>query len=155
MKRTALIAIAIAGLTLVGCGSDGGSSDAGGAQGEAADMAIESAAEGGVTLEEECVNDIASKLSDEDAEAIAAGNDADVSAEGSALSLELIGCADKEAIVDLFIQGMSASGQAFDEECAREELANFDIAEVVEASQGAEPPADIISAMMKCVDTGG
>jgi len=153
MKRTAAITIAIAGLLLAGCGSDS-SGGASGPQGEAAQTAIDSAAEGGVQLDEDCVNEVASKLSDEDAEIIAGGGDEEVSAEGAALSLELLGCVDEDALTDMFIDGMSQSGQEFDEDCVREQLENFDVAELVTESQGGEPPADVIAAMTECLSGG-
>lgn len=153
MKRNAAITIALVGLLLAGCGSDSKSGSSG-AQGEAAQAAIDSAAEEGMNLDEECVNDVASKLSDEDAEIIAGGGDEEISAEGAALSLELLGCVDSDALADMFIEGMGESGQEFDEDCIREQLENFDIAELVTASQGGEPPADVIAAMTECISGG-
>lgn len=153
MKRTAAMTVAIIGLLVTGCGSDS-SGGASGAQGEAAKTAIDSAAEQGVDLDEDCVNDVASKLSDEDAEIIAGGGDEKVSAEGEALSLELLGCVDADALTDMFVEGMGQSGQDFDEDCIREQLAKFDVAELVTASQGGQPPADVIAAMMECIDGG-
>lgn len=171
MKRTATITIAIAGLLLAACGSDSSASDstasdsvtsesaasadgASGAQREAAQRAIDSAAERGVELDEDCVNDVASQLSDEDAEIIAGGGDEQVSAAGAALSLELLGCADEDALTDMFVEGMSESGQDFDEDCVREQLENFDVAELVTSSQGGSPPADVIAAMTECINGG-
>jgi hypothetical protein len=134
-------------------GASGG--DVTDAQSDAARQAIDQAAADGVELDEECVNDVAAQLSDADAEAIASGNDADVSPEGQTLALELIACADEEAIADLFIEGMNQSGQDFDEECVREKLQDVDITELVAATQsGSEPPAEIVSAMMECFDLG-
>ncbi len=133
--------------------SDGG--DATGAQAEAADRTIEAAAAGGITLDEECVNEVASRLSDEDAAAIAAGNNADVSPEGSELSLELLNCADEDQLADMFIDGLSQSGQEFDEECVREKLKDVDMVELVQATQtGGQPPTEVVAAMMECVDLG-
>lgn len=157
-KSRILIALAAGTLVLAACGSDGGSSDGGsadGPQGDAAAKTIEQAAGDGVELDEDCVNEVASKLSDEDAEAIASGNDSDVSEAGSALSIELIACADEDALADLFIEGMGASGDEFDEACVREKLADFDMTEVVEATQSGTPPADLVAAMMECINTDG
>lgn len=149
MKRTALISIALAGLALVGCGSD---SDSNSVQDQAADAAIEAASDSGMELDEDCVRDVTSNLSDADAEAIADGNDSDVSPEGDVLKFDLISCADQGAVIDLFIEGMNESGQNFDEDCVREQMQGVDIAELVQASQnGGQPPADIVAAMTECI----
>jgi hypothetical protein len=105
-------------------------------------------------LDESCVNDVAAQLSDEDAEIIASGGDEEVSAEGAALSLELLTCVDEDALTDMFVDGMSQSGQDFDEDCVREQLENFDVAELVTASQAGSPPADVIAAMTECISGG-
>lgn len=155
MRSRGIAALAVGGLLLAACGSDDGG--AGGAQGEAADAAMEAAAAEGFELDEGCVNDLAGDLSDEDAQAIVdAGPDgsADLSAEGEALSLELLTCVDSDALVDQFIEGMAQSGEDFDEACAREQLADFDIAELV-ATGDETPPTDLIQAMVQCIDIGG
>ena len=54
----------------------------------------------------------------------------------------------------MFVEGMSQSGQEFDEDCVREQLENFDVAELVTASQGGEPPADVVAAMTECISGG-
>jgi ABC-type glycerol-3-phosphate transport system substrate-binding protein len=155
-KSRILIALAAGTLVLAACGSDGGGGgSADGPQGDAAAKTIEQAADDGVELDEDCVNEVASQLSDEDAEAIASGNDGDVSEAGSALSIDLIACADEDALADLFIEGMGASGDEFDEACVREKLADFDMTEVVEATQSGTPPADLVAAMMECINTDG
>lgn len=153
-KHRILIAFATGALALTACGSDGGSGAASGPQADAADRTIEQAAEDGVELEEGCVNEVTAKLSDDDAEAIAAGRDSDVSAEGQALAIELVQCADADALADLFIEGMSQGGQEFDEDCVRDKLSEFDIAEVVAASDSGSPPAELVTAMMGCMDLG-
>jgi hypothetical protein len=55
---------------------------------------------------------------------------------------------------------MSQSGQNVDEACARDALADFDVAEIVSAANGGDPPADLIAALVPCLDvtdtsTGG
>ena len=139
MKKTLAIGVAIVGLVLTGCGSDGGS-DLSGPQAAAAAATLEQAESGGMALDEECVNDLASQLSDEDAEKIAAEDDADLSPEGEALGMELLGCADQEALIDLFIAGMAGSGDNIDEDCARDKLQDVDIAELVASSEDGDPP---------------
>jgi hypothetical protein len=158
MKRTIVIA-AVATLGLAACGSDGGGgSGLSDDQAAAASSAIEEAASGGVELDEDCVNEVAEQLSDEDAAKAAAaepGEEAELSAAGEALGLELLNCADEEGLIDLFIAGMNESGEAFDEDCAREKLEGLDVAALAAASEGGDPPADLIAALMECMDLGG
>ena len=123
--------------------------------GAAGAATLEQAESGGLTLDEECVNDLASRLSDDDAEEIAADDNADLSPEGEALGTELLGCADQDSLIDLFITGMAGSGEAFDEDCARDKLQDVDIAELIASSEGGDPPADVIAAIAECVETGG
>lgn len=151
MKRTPLLMLACIGLGLASCGSDSdsGLSDA---QSQAADMAIESAAEDGVTLEAGCVEEVAAQLSDEDAELIAADRTDEVSEEADDLSLDLLSCAEDEAITDLFIEGMETSGDAFDESCVRDALEDFDIAEITAAVQDGETPAELVAALAPCME---
>jgi hypothetical protein len=152
MRRTLTIAALTAGLALTACGSDGDSaSDLSEAQAAAAQSAIDGAAEDGITLDESCVNDIAAQLSDEDAELAAAEGDDALSPEGEALTVSLLTCADEDALVDLFIQGMSESGPTLDEDCARDELERFDVVEVLTAAgEGSDPPQDFIDALTPC-----
>lgn len=152
MRRTLTIAALTAGLALNACGSDGDSgSDLSEAQAAAAQSAIDGAAEDGITLDESCVNDIAAQLSDEDAELAAAEGDDALSPEGEALTVSLLTCADEDALVDLFIQGMSESGPTLDEDCARDELERFDVVDVLTAAgEGSDPPQDFIDALTPC-----
>lgn len=152
-----MIALAFAGLVLVGCGDDGGGGGGGlsESQSDAADQAIQGAAAAGMELDEDCVNEVAGRLSEEDAKRIAAGDQDEISTEGQELSIELINCADQDAITDLFIEGLNQSGQNFDEDCAREKVAELDMAELVAATQGGAPPSEVIVALMECMDLGG
>ena len=84
-----------------------------------------------------------------------AEDDAELSAEGEALGMELLGCADQEALIDLFIAGIAGSGEAIDEDCARDKLQDVDIAELVASSEDGDPPSDVIAAIAECADTGG
>lgn len=152
-----LISVLAAGvLALAACGSDSGGS---GAQGDAADAAIAAAQEQGIELDEDCVNDVASKLSDEDAQAIVdAGpdGDAELSAEGEAIGGELFGCADNDDIVDAFIEEMKGTGQEFDEECVRDGLKDVDLAGLAASEEGdGGAPDEVINAVFSCFDLDG
>ena len=94
MRTRILGSIAIAALALTACGGSGGN------QGEVADLLVESASDEGIELDEGCVEDVAGKLSDDDAQRIIdAGSDGDavLSAEGEALAADV----DHRALADL------------------------------------------------------
>jgi hypothetical protein len=128
-----------------------------GAQADAAASVVESAKASGVNLDSDCVEELTAQLSDEDAEKLAAAGDgsAELSPEGEALGNDVLNCAPQDELVDLFIAGMSESGEDIDEDCARDALADFDVAEIVSATNGSEPPADLITALVPCLDITG
>lgn len=152
MIRTFTITAIAVGLTLTACGSDGdGGPELSEAQSAAAQSAMSSAAEDGITLDESCVNEIAVQLSDDDAVIAAEEGDADMSPEGEALTVQLLTCADEDEIIDLFIRDLSESGAELDEDCAREELEAFDVVEILTAAgDGGEPPQDFVEALTPC-----
>jgi len=120
--RTKLFS-AIAATTLVvsvsACGGGGG-----GDQGEVADMLMDAASEGGLELDEDCVNDTAAKLSDDDAKKIVdAGPDGDpeLSPEAEALADEIFNCVDAGAFVDTILAEFEGD-DSVDTDCLREEL---------------------------------
>jgi hypothetical protein len=156
MRRTLAIT-AVALLAVTACGSDGDSDgDSGSVQDQAADQAIAEAAESDVTLDADCVREAASKLSDDDAQAILdAGpdGDAELSPEGEAVSSELISCVPTDDLADLFIDGLDDSGQEFDEDCVREQLDALDPS--VLADVGDETPEELVTALLQCADLGG
>ena len=128
-------------LTLTACG--GGAS---GAQGEAADALAESAEAEGLDIDKGCVEDLAKKLSDSDAEKLAAAGadgDPELSAEGEALQFELFDCIDIDSYVDLLIADM---GDEVDADCLKDALEDMDLSKGEEALTGA---------LFECVDLGG
>lgn len=132
---------------------DGGSGGA--VQREAAELAIAAAGVQGLELDEECVNEIAAELSDEDAQLIVdAGPDGDpaLSAEGEALTTQLLTCVDQDALIDLFVAGLEESGEDFDEDCVRESLEDVDLGAALGED---EAPPELIRAVTDCVETGG
>jgi hypothetical protein len=148
MRRTLTIAAIAAGLALTACGSDDGGSSVSGPQADAAQAAIDSAAEEGLTLDEDCVNDLAAQLSDEDAEKAAADGDAALSPEGEALTVQLISCADQGEVIDSIIGAMTDGGAIIDEDCAREALEGLDLGTLT--PNGDEPPAEFVEALTPC-----
>lgn len=133
-------------------GSDGGSGEA---QAEVAQQTIGAAEDAGFALDEGCVNDITSQLSDDDADAIVAAGpigDPDVSDEGSALARQLATCLGQEALLDQFIIGMQAEGQPFDESCVRENLKGFDLGALAAQGENADVPNEMVAALIECFD---
>jgi hypothetical protein len=159
MNRRSIVAVASALMlfTLGACGSDSdeaseSSSELSEAQAAAAATAIESASADGITLDQACVEGIAGQLSEADAQLAADDADAELSAEGEALGIELLSCADADEIVELFIAGMSESGESFDEDCAREQLQGIDIKEIIAtAGSGDDLPAELVTALTPCL----
>ncbi len=147
MKRTVMIVALAAATALTACGSDD-STSLSGPQADAAQSAIDSAEEDGLTLDEDCVNELAAQLSDEDAALAAEDGDADLSPAGEALTIQLVSCADPDELVDSLIEAM---GAGFDEACARDALEGLDLTELVTASgDGDEPPAEFVEALTPC-----
>ena len=147
-------AILVAGLAFAACSDDdGGSGGNSDAAKEVAKQTVEAAKADGLDLDEGCVADIADSLSDEDAAAIiAAGPDGDpeISPEGEEMSLGILACVDNDQLVEQFIQGMGDAGEEFDEACVREKLEDFDLTEIAQAGPDAEPPTEMITAMIEC-----
>ena len=147
MKRTIMIVTLAAATALAACGSDDSSSISG-PQADAAQSAIDSAAEGGVTLDSDCVNEVATQLSDADAELAAADGDAELSPEGEALTIQLIACADPDELIDGIIDAMG-DDDTLDKDCARDALKDLDLTSLM-ASSGDEPPAEFVAALTPC-----
>ena len=53
-------------------------------------------------------------------------------------------------LLDRFIEGMGDAGEEFDEDCVREKLKDFDLSEVAQAGPDAEPPTEMVTAMIEC-----
>jgi hypothetical protein len=127
-------------------------------QGEAAETLIAATEGGGIELDPACVSDLTAQLSDEDAQEIVdarAESDADVSAEGTAIVGRLLGCADNDQLIDVFIEQLQAAGQEFDEACVREGLQDVDLAEIA-ASQDDQSGTqeEAMSAVFDCFELG-
>jgi hypothetical protein len=150
--------VPMGGSTAETAGADiGGTSGGGvvGVRGQVARLAIEAAAVEGLELDAGCVDQLAAQLTDDDARALVdAGIDGvpALSAHGDALTAQLLTCVDEEALVDLFVDGLEQSGEAFDEACVR---ANLDDVDLGEARGEDESSRDLLGAVVDCVDLGG
>jgi hypothetical protein len=155
MKRSRFALLPVVVLAIAACGSDDGGASLTDDQQAAVEQFLgqEDAAE---VFDQDCVEDKAQDLSDEDAKAIAeAGPDGqpDLSPEGLAVTLELASCIDSDALVDQFIIGMEESGQDFDEECVREGLEDFDMGEIAAAgAEGGDIPEGLLSSLIDCFE---
>jgi len=141
--------------------SDGGGSSDNGltADQQAAVEQLMSQEDAAQVFDRQCVEEKAAELSDEDAAAIAAAGpdgDPDLSADGEALTLELFDCFDNDALIDAFVDEMKSSGQSFDEDCVREGMQDFDLAELAQSGSSEEDiPPELLGALIGCFDLGG
>lgn len=155
MKKARVFLLPVALLAVAACGSDDGGADLTDDQQAAADqfMAQEDAE---IVFEQDCVEEKAAELSDDDAKAIAeTGPDGtpELSEDGERLTLELAACIDSDALVDEFITGMQESGEEFDEECVREGLEGFDMAEIaIAGAEGGDIPDGLLSSLIDCFE---
>ena len=118
MRKKLLSTLAATAVVVSACGGGGGK------QGEVADLFIELAADGGLELDNDCVEDAAAKLSDDDAEKIVeAGTDGDpdVSPEAEAIGDEIFSCVDASSFVDSIVAEFE-NDDSIDADCLREEL---------------------------------
>jgi hypothetical protein len=154
MKKSRFAILPVVLLAAAACGGSGGDGLSDDQQAAADQFMSQEDAE--AVFDQDCVEDKAKDLSDDDAKAIAeAGADGDpvLSAEGEAAKLELAGCIDSDALVDEFIAGMAESGQDFDEACVREGLEEFDMAEIaVAGAEGGDIPEGLLSSLIDCFD---
>ena len=144
MRTPLITSIATAALLLTACG--GGAS---GTQGEVADLMLEEAEKEGIELDEDCVQDVAGKLSDDDAQKLLdAGVDGDpeLSDAGEDLATEMVGCLDTDALVDQLIAPLveEMGEDNVDVDCLKDALKDVDLSNPEDASIG--------SAMIDCVD---
>ena len=155
MKKSRFALLPVVILAIAACGSDDGGASLTDDQQAAVDQFM-GQEDAGDVFDQECVEDKAQDLSDEDAKAITeAGPDGqpDLSPEGLALTIELASCIDSEALVDQFILGMEESGQDFDEECVREGLEDFDMGEIAAAgAEGGDIPEGLLSSLIDCFE---
>ena len=141
--RRLVAALAGGLLVLAACGDGGGNQD------QAADMLIEGAEDEGIEIDEDCVRDKASQLSDEDAQKIIDAEDSDetpdLSPEGLALTAEVVSCVPRDAMIDQILGDLP---EGIDGDCVRQALEGVDLSEFV---ANGEAPEEFISAMTECM----
>lgn len=166
--RIAIATIAACSL-LAACGGD---EDSGGGRDEVVDQFVEAASADGATVDEACVREVVAKLPDADVEKIVEAGpdgDADVSAEAEELGFELIECVEDfgdltsvdpsdasipegveitDAMVDLMVEQIEASGVSVDRDCIGEALEGMDLAE---AANGAMTP-EMMQSFAACIE---
>ena len=124
----------------------------------------------GMTVDEQCVRDAVGKLSDDDLRAIVAAGmdgDPDVSAEADAIGASLIECvtdfgdeldtsgtgsipggiAMTDALIDLFVEQIEATGLQADRPCLEEALADVDVAQLADVMNNSE----LMATLSACV----
>jgi hypothetical protein len=121
---------------------------------------VSQASASGLVVDSACVADIVRKLSDADQQLLidSIGDDmADptLSAEGEALGMEIIGCADKDALVDMMMEEIGETPGA-DPECIRAALGKLDANALIELGESAGDPssasgAALMTDMMACL----
>jgi hypothetical protein len=137
-------AAAIATLALLGasCGSGGGSGDAT----KIADKIMTSAKDDGMELDKSCVTKLAEKFNDADTEMLVDNLDNkdfdldQLSDEGAALGMQVIGCADKDALVDMMMEEIGDVPGA-DPECIRAALGKLDADALIELGESEGDPS--------------
>jgi hypothetical protein len=142
-KKT--LAAAVGALALLGAacgGSGGGSGDAT----KIADKIMTSAKDDGMELDKSCVTKLAEKFNDADTEMLVDNLDNEdfdldqLSDEGAALGMQLIGCADKDALVDMMMEEIGEMPGA-DPECIRAALDKLDTDALIELGESEGDPS--------------
>ena len=143
MRTRIICSIATAALVLGACGGGGG-----GSRGEDVDQLMTSAKDTGLDLDKSCVEDIASKLSDDDAKRIVdAGPDGTpvLSDEGEALGEEILGCVSMDSLIDSIVADVG--DENVDVECLKDALKGLSPAELA--------AGDLPDGMLDCIKPGG
>ncbi len=154
-KKT--LAAAIGALALFGAscgGSDGSSGDAA----KIADKMMSTAKEQGLELDKSCVTELAEKLNDADTGLLIDNLDnedfdsSQLSDEGEALGMQMIGCADKDALVDMMMEQIG-SVPGLDADCVRGVLEEIDPSQLATIAGDGDTSGmdDLSTKMMACM----
>ena len=139
-KKT--LAAAVGALALLGAACGGGSGDAA----KIADKIMTSAKDEGMDLDKSCVTKLAEKFNDADTAMLVDNLDNEdfdldqLSDEGAALGMQLIGCADKDALVDMMMEEIGEMPGA-DPECIRAALDKLDTDALIELGESEGDPS--------------
>lgn len=158
---TRIMTAAIASIALLtACGGGESASDD---RAKVADELMDSAKAEGLELDQECVDKIASKLSDADAQLMVDSiGDEDMptlSDSGEALKAELFGCVGTDALVDQLMESIGDQ-PGMDKDCIRdvfEGLSSDDMAAI--SASGGDMSGDVMTQLMQdvipCMSAGG
>jgi hypothetical protein len=111
-----------------------------------ADKIMTSAKDDGMELDKSCVTKLAEKFNDADTEMLVDNLDNEdfdldqLSDEGAALGMQLIGCADKDALVDMMMEEIGEMPGA-DPECIRAALDKLDTDALIELGESEGDPS--------------
>lgn len=155
MRR--FIVLLAAGVLILGaCGSES-AAQLNPDQAQVVELVLESSGESGLVLDETCVNEVVSRMSDEDAKILAEsdlGADVELSAEGEALGEELVTCLDRDEFINALVADLSASGINVDRDCIADALADVELTELFDTT-GEGPPVEVIEALDACEQSAG
>lgn len=155
MTKTRLAA-AIGALTLLGaaCGGSGGSGDAS----KIADKIVQSAKDEGMQLDKSCVTKLAEKFNEADTKMLIDNLDNEdfdldqLSDEGAALGPQVIGCADKDALIDMMMDQIG-SVPGLDADCVRGVLEEIEPEQLATLAGDGDTSGmdDLSTKMMACM----
>ena len=154
--RRFIVLLAAGVLVLGACGSES-TAQLNADQERVVELVMQSSEESGLTLDETCVSEVVSRMSDEDAKALAEsdlGADVELSAEGEALGEELVTCLDRDEFINALVADLSASGINVDRDCIADALADVELTELFD-STGEGPPVEVIEALDACEQGAG
>lgn len=151
-KKT--LAATIGALALFGAACGGTSGDAA----KIADKIMTSAKDEGMELDKSCVTKLAEKFNDADTEMLVDNLDNEdfdldqLSDEGAALGMQVIGCADKDALVDMLMEQVG-SVPGLDSDCVRGVLEEIEPEQLATIAADGDTSGmdDLSTKMMACM----
>jgi hypothetical protein len=155
MRRLAVL-FAAGVLVLGACGSDS-TSELSADQERVVELVMETSGAEGLALNEQCVRDVITKMSPDDAKKLAdsdLGGDVELTPEGEALGEELITCLDRDEFIDALVADLSAGGVNVDRDCIDDALADVELSELFDTT-GEGPPPEVIAALDACEAEAG
>lgn len=131
-----------------GCGGDSesGLSDD---QQAAVDMMVSTAGEEGIEFDEDCLSDVVRDLSDDGLDRLLGADGDDLGPADLASTIGMVSCMTEDSLVTLFVDSMADNGVATDEDCVRDTVQQFDVAEVF-SSDSTDATEEMNAALMAC-----